>query len=89
VSLNIFLAAQQACSGLGCLIIEILKSHTKQTQSDSSGRGIGPSQRPLSDNTQHSQETDVHAQAGFEPAIQASERPQTYALDRAVTEIGV
>jgi hypothetical protein len=26
--------------------------------------------------------------AGFEPAIPASERPQTHALDRAVTGIG-
>ena len=25
---------------------------------------------------------------GFEPTISASERPQTYALDRAATEIG-
>jgi hypothetical protein len=27
--------------------------------------------------------------AGFEPAIPAGERPQTYALDRAATGIGV
>jgi len=26
--------------------------------------------------------------AGFEPAIPASERPETHALDRAATEIG-
>jgi len=26
--------------------------------------------------------------AGFEPAIPTSERPQTYALDGAVTDIG-
>ena len=26
--------------------------------------------------------------AGFEPAIQPSERPQIYALDRVATEIG-
>ena len=26
---------------------------------------------------------------GFEPTIAAGERPQTYALDRAATEIGV
>jgi hypothetical protein len=26
--------------------------------------------------------------AGFEPAIRATKRPQTYALDRAVTGIG-
>jgi hypothetical protein len=27
--------------------------------------------------------------AGFEPATQATKQPQTYALDRAVTEVGV
>jgi hypothetical protein len=27
--------------------------------------------------------------AGIEPTIQANERPYTYALDRAATEIGV
>ena len=26
---------------------------------------------------------------GFEPTIPASERPQTYALDRAATETGI
>jgi hypothetical protein len=40
-------------------------------------------------NTQHSQETDIHAPAGFEPAIPASEEPQTQALDRAATGIGL
>jgi hypothetical protein len=39
------------------------------------------------DNT-HTRETSIPP-AGFEPAIPVSERPQTYALDRAVTEIGV
>ena len=28
-------------------------------------------------------------QAGFEPTIPASERPQTHVLDRAATEIGI
>jgi hypothetical protein len=28
------------------------------------------------------------SQAGFEPTIPASERPQTHALDRAATQIG-
>jgi hypothetical protein len=32
--------------------------------------------------------TDTHAPAGFEPAISASERLQTHALDRAATGIG-
>jgi hypothetical protein len=33
--------------------------------------------------TSTSQHTDIHALAGFEPAIPASERPQTHALNRA------
>jgi len=41
---------------------------------------ISPSQRPLPDNTKHSQQTDIHAPARFEPTIPASEQPQTHAL---------
>jgi len=44
-------------------------------------------QRPLPDNTQHSQETDIHAPRGFEPPIPVSERPNTNVLDREVTGI--
>jgi len=47
-----------------------------------------PSQRFLPDKTHHSQETDIHTAAGFEPAILANERPQTDALDRAAMGIG-
>ena len=49
---------------------------------------ISQTQRPLLDNTQHSQETNIHALVGFEPAISASERQQTHAFDRAATGIG-
>jgi len=41
---------------------------------------IDPSQRPQPDNTQHLHDTDIHAPAGFEPAVSASERPKTHAL---------
>jgi hypothetical protein len=51
----------------------------------SSRRVISPTQRPLPDNTQHSQKTDINAPARFEPAIPKIERPQTHALDRAAT----
>ena len=34
------------------------------TRKDSSGRGIGPPRRPLS-NTQHFQKTDIHAPGGI------------------------
>jgi len=49
--------------------------------------GSAQSQRPLPDNTQQSQEADIHAPAGFEPAIPASERTQTDALDSAASGI--
>jgi len=39
-------------------------------------------------NTQQSLQTISISLAGFEPAIPASERPQTNALDRAITRIG-
>ena len=47
------------------LIHEISRSHTTTYHSryDSSGRVIGTSQRPLSDNTQHSQQTYIYASA--------------------------
>ena len=35
---------------------------------------------------QHSQETNVLRPEGFEPAIPASQRPQTHALDSATTK---
>jgi hypothetical protein len=46
---------------------------------------IGPSQRPLSDNKQYSQETEIHVLAGFEPTIAASEGPQTQPLKYTAT----
>ena len=44
----------------------------------------------LPDNTQHSQQTDIHAPppVGFKPTMSAGERQQTYALDRAATRTG-
>ena len=74
----------------GLLILEVSRSHTTthHSRQDSSGHVISSSQRPLSDSTQHSQQTHIHAPVGFEPTISAGERLQTYALDRAVTGIG-
>jgi hypothetical protein len=54
----------------------------------SSGRGIGPSQRPLPDNTNTHKRKKSMPPMGFETTIPASARPQTYALDRAATGIG-
>jgi hypothetical protein len=55
---------------------------------------IRTSDRPVaqtSDNTQQSEQTDIHTcpPVGFKPTISAGERPQTYALDRAGTETGI
>ena len=60
---------------------------THRTGCDSSGRVINPKHRPVSDNTRHSQDTNVDALAGFEPALPASERSQTQALYYTTTGI--
>jgi hypothetical protein len=54
--------ARQNLVGQGLLIIEAHDhTQTHHTWWDSSGRVISPSQRPLPDNTQHSQQTNIHA----------------------------
>ena len=54
-------------AGHGLLILEVYRSHTTTHHSrlDCSGRVIGSSQRPLPDNTQHSQQTNIHAPGGI------------------------
>ena len=50
----------------GAPILDVSRSHTTQhSQYDSSGRVISLSQRPQPDNTQHSQQTNVHAPGGI------------------------
>jgi hypothetical protein len=53
--------------GQGLLIHEVSRSHTTTHHSryDSSGRVISSSQRPLPDNTQHLQQTNIHAPGGI------------------------
>jgi len=58
-----------------------LRNHTQahHTRKDSSGQVISPKQRPLPDNTQHSQERDIHAPGGIRnrnPSKQASANPR-------------
>jgi hypothetical protein len=55
--------------------IVTLKTH--HTRKNSSGQVISPSQRPLHDDTQHSQETNIHPPIGFETTTPASEMPLT------------
>jgi hypothetical protein len=62
-----FFVALRANAGHGLLIHEDSKSHTTTHHSrwDSSQRMISPSQRPLTNNAQHSQETDKYASGGI------------------------
>jgi len=59
--------AQQPPLGHGLLIHMVSRSHTMTHHSryDSSGRVISSSQRSLPDNTQHSQQTNIHAHGGI------------------------
>ena len=62
-----FFVALQPNAGHGLLILEFSRSHTTthHSRQDSSGRVISSSQRPLFDNTQHSQQTNIHAPSGI------------------------
>ena len=53
----------------GLLIKEASRSHTTthHTRQDSSGRVISPTHTPLPDNTQHSQQIDIHAPGRIRP----------------------
>jgi len=44
---------------------KIIHNQTRDTRYDFSGRVIGPMQRPLLANTQHSQHKDIHAHGGI------------------------
>ena len=59
--------AQQPPVGQGLLIHKVSRSHTttRHSRQDFSGRVISLLQRPLPDNTQHSQQTDIHALGGI------------------------
>ena len=82
--------ARQPPVGHGLLIHEISRSHTTTHHIwyDSSGRVISSSQRPLPDNTRHSQRRDLylttHDTHNRHPSIHAPGE----ILDRAATGIG-
>ena len=76
--------AQRTKSGLGRVIVDVSRSHTDtHFQQDVFEWVISPSQRPLKQKGRTSLPS-----AGFEPAIPASKRLQTYALDRTATVSG-
>jgi len=91
IYMHFFPVALRPKAGQDLFILEVSRSHTTTHHSrwDSSGRVIGSSQRPLPDNTQHSQQTYIHAPGGgFEPSIPPGERSNTHALGRAATGTG-
>jgi hypothetical protein len=83
---------QQPLVGQGFLIIETSRSQTPPNTRHSVGL-LWTSDKPdaMTSTWQHTtlrRDTTSMPAAGFEPAIPASERPQTHAFDRAATGIG-
>ena len=80
--------AQQSLVDLGLLIIEASRSLSDTPQSVgllwTSGQPAAETSYLTTYNTQQRQNS-ISPPVGFEPAIPASERPQTHALDRAAT----
>jgi hypothetical protein len=74
---------------LGLLIFEVSTSHSDTPNSVgllwTNDQLVAET---LPDNTQDPQETDIHAQAGYEPAIPTSKPLQTHSFDRADPGIG-
>ena len=62
-----FSVALRPNAGHGLLILEVSRSHTTthHSRQDSTRRVISSSQRPLPDNTQHSQQINIHALGGI------------------------
>ena len=74
-------------AGHGLLIHEVSRSHTTTHHSrwDSSGWVISSSQRPLPDNTQQSQDSDIHAPGGIRNHHLSRRVAADHALGRAAT----
>jgi len=87
-----FLLSLLSNSGHGLLQHDVYRSHTTthHSRQDSSGRVINSSKRPLPDNTQHSQQTNIHALGGIRthnPSKVSCRRPTL--LDRTATGTGI
>jgi len=77
--------APKSLVGQGLLVIEASRSHSDTPHwEDSSERVIGPTQKTLPVNTQHSQERDIQAPGG----IRTHNPSNRAALDGAATGIG-
>jgi hypothetical protein len=90
-SLNFsFAVALRSNAGHGLLNLEVSRSHTTalHIRQEFSGRVIGKSRRPLSENTEQSQET-VMSPARFDFFFNAAATTEIYTLDRAAVGIGI
>jgi hypothetical protein len=90
LSLSIF-HGEQPLGSQGLLIIEASRLHSNSTHSVGF---LWTSDQPIAENhiwqiTTFTTDRHTCTLAGFEPAIPASQRPQTHALDRAVTGIRI
>jgi hypothetical protein len=79
ISIFLYFMAQQPLVGQGLLIIEASRS---QSDTPHSVGLLWPARSRGTTHSTHKRQISM-APAGFEPALQASERPQTYALDGA------
>jgi len=78
--------AQQPTVSLGQLIIEPSRSHSDTPQTV--GLVIRTAQRPLPDNTQHLQETDINAPGGIRTRNHCERAAADPRLDREATGLG-
>jgi hypothetical protein len=76
------------CRCRGLLLCLITLRHTTLGRTPLDEGSVRRRDLYLTTHNTHNRQTSIPA-AGFEPATPASERPQTHALDRADTEIGV
>ena len=86
-----FAVALRPDAGHGLLILEVSRSHTqRRTKVSKTPLDEWSARRRdlyLATHNTHNRQTSM-TPVGFEPTISAGERPQTYALDRAVTGTG-
>ena len=73
--------------GQGLLFHQVSRSYstTHHSQQDASGQVISTSPRPLPDNTQRSQQTDIHAPGGIRTHNLSRPAATDLRLDRAAT----
>ena len=90
IYIYIFCGAQQPPVGQGLLIHESSRSHKLRTTFGRTPLDEGSARRRdlcLTKHSTHKRQTSMPS-VGFKPTIPASERPQTYASERAATGIG-